>query len=166
MMQDDPNVFDEVSITIPMLKSSNLQSQYHIGFRSQSTSWPTNPVGHYIKTLSSSPKGTVIADLGCGDATLASALLPKGLIVLSYDLVSRDMNGLVVQVDICGRIPLPGSEDEEKTASVQGQVVDVCVCSLSLMSTNWVGCIKECWRILKMGSVGDIHDAPPLLIFN
>jgi len=113
-------------------------------------------VEHYINTLSRSPKGTIIADLGCGDASLAQALLPKGLVVLSFDLVSRNPNGLVIEADICTRIPLPGSEnssegDSKEGDTSMGQVVDVCVCSLSLMSTNWVGCVKECWRILKNG---------------
>ena len=128
--------------------------QYHSGFRSQSSSWPTNPVEHYISTLSRSPIRTVIADLGCGDAALARALLPKGMIVLNYDLVSRDPSGLVVEADICTGIPLPGCENQDAAEqAVEGQIVDVCVCSLSLMSTNWVSCVRECWRILKMGYV-------------
>jgi ribosomal RNA-processing protein 8 len=133
-----------------------MDTQYHLGFRSQSSAWPTNPVDHYITTLSRSPKGTIIADLGCGDATLARELLPKGLVVLSYDLVSRNPDGLVVEADICARIPLPGGEEgpaegAEDGSGATGQVVDVCVCSLSLMNTNWVGCVRECWRILKDG---------------
>lgn len=86
----------------------------------------------------------VIADLGCGDAALAKALVPKGFCVLSYDLQSDE--AYVVATDICSRLPLPGAADGST-----GQIVDVIVCSLSLMSINWLGCIREAWRVLKPG---------------
>ncbi|GJJ07515.1 hypothetical protein Clacol_001717 [Clathrus columnatus] len=127
LMQNDPNLFQE----------------YHSGFRSQVLSWPQNPVQHFISVLSSSPEGTVVVDLGCGEAALAKSLIPKGICVLSYDLVRCPP--YVIEADICQWIPLPGSEHSD-----EGHVVDVCVCALSLMGTNWVGCIRECWRILKM----------------
>ncbi|KAJ7086760.1 methyltransferase-domain-containing protein [Mycena epipterygia] len=132
MMQKDPKVYEE----------------YHTGFRHQVQSWPTNPVQHYISILSKYPSKTVIADLGCGDAAMARSLTPKGLNVLSFDLVSDGT--FVIETDICVKIPLPGSEaaDGEKSES-QGQVVDVVVCALSLMGTNWTNCIREAWRILK-----------------
>ncbi|KIJ56747.1 hypothetical protein M422DRAFT_22901 [Sphaerobolus stellatus SS14] len=128
LMQEDPKVFEE----------------YHTGFRQQVLSWPSNPVNHYIDALSSYPKGTVIVDLGCGEAMLAQTLVPKGLCVLSYDLVSD--GSYILEADVCQRVPLPGSEDP-----AEGQVVDVCVCALSLMSLDWVSCIREIWRILKTG---------------
>ena len=84
----------------------------------------------------------MIVDLGCGDAALARDLVPKGFVILSYDLVAA--NPFIVATDICDRLPLPGSEEDEK-----GQIVDVVVCSLSLMSTNWLVCIREARRILK-----------------
>lgn len=107
---------------------------------------PKNPISHYISTLASYPKGTVIADLGCGDAALARNLVPRGLIVLSYDLIS--CSSFVVEADICKHIPLPGGEGESDN---EGQVVDIVVCSLSLMATNWLYCIREAWRVLKIG---------------
>ncbi|KAI0347430.1 hypothetical protein BDW22DRAFT_528534 [Trametopsis cervina] len=137
MMRENPEVF----------------SEYHSGFRHQTHSWPDNPVSQYITSLSSHSPGTVIVDLGCGDAALAKALVPKGFVVLSYDLVSD--GEYVIEADICQRIPLPGSEDEEKTDSAQ--VADVVVCALSLMSTNWVSCVREAWRILK--SKGELRIA-------
>ncbi|KAJ7499050.1 methyltransferase-domain-containing protein [Mycena latifolia] len=71
-----------------------------------------------------------------------------GLNVLSFDLVSDGM--FVVEADICSKIPLPGSEAVEgEKSDGQGQVVDVVVCALSLMGTNWTNCIREAWRILK-----------------
>ena len=123
-------------------------AQYHTGFRHQVQSWPTNPIQHYISLLSKYPVRTLIADLGCGDASLAKALAPLGMKVLSYDFVSDGV--FVVEADICSRLPLPGSEgaESEKTNG-EGQVVDVVVCSLSLMGTNWPNSLREAWRILK-----------------
>ncbi|KAG6854994.1 hypothetical protein C0991_005923 [Blastosporella zonata] len=132
MMKEDPRVFQD----------------YHAGFRHQVQLWPTNPVEHYISVLSKYPKKTVVADLGCGDAAMARSLVPEGLTILSFDLVSDD--AFVVEADICDKIPLPGSEPTEKSEG-DGQVVDVVVCALSLMGTNWPNCIREAWRILKPG---------------
>jgi ribosomal RNA-processing protein 8 len=99
--------------------------------------------------LSSYPAKTVIADLGCGDAALARALVPKGLTVLSFDLVSD--GAFVVEADTHVKIPLPGSEGEGGEGEGEGHVVDVVVCALSLMGLNWPNCIRETWRILKPG---------------
>ncbi|TFY69463.1 hypothetical protein EVJ58_g370 [Rhodofomes roseus] len=136
MMRENPKVFEE----------------YHTGFRHQVHSWPTNPVSHYISVLSAYPGKTVIADLGCGDAALARALVPKGFTVLSFDLVSD--NTYVIEADACVRLPLPGSEDpdeaeEDIDSEGRGGVVDVVVCALSLMGTNWPNCIREAWRVLR-----------------
>jgi ribosomal RNA-processing protein 8 len=71
MMQENPAIFCESCINFYVLTTLlKMNMQYHLGFRSQSSSWPTNPIDHYITTISRSPKGTVIADLACGDATL------------------------------------------------------------------------------------------------
>ncbi|KIK65394.1 hypothetical protein GYMLUDRAFT_219386 [Collybiopsis luxurians FD-317 M1] len=132
MMQDDSTVY----------------ADYHSGFRQQVQSWPTNPVEHYIERLSEYPAKTVVADLGCGDAAIARVLLPKGISVLSFDLVSN--NPYVVAADICGTLPLPGSEGtESSTSDGEAHIVDVVVFSLSLMSKNWPQSIREAWRILK-----------------
>ncbi|KAL5530539.1 RRP8 [Sanghuangporus sanghuang] len=128
LINENPTIFDE----------------YHLGFRRQVTSWPKNPVDHFIKTLSSYPERSVIVDLGCGDAALARNLVPKGYTVLSFDLCSA--NPFIVAADICGRLPLPGFE-----ANDEGQVVDVVVCCLSLMNSNWLNCVRETGRILKKG---------------
>lgn len=134
--------------------------QYHVGFRHQVQSWPSNPVSHYISELSSYPTKTVIADLGCGDAALARALLTKNFTVLSFDLVSD--GAYVIEADICSRVPLPGS-GPQSAAAIQGeaQVVDVVVCALSLMSINWPKCISEAWRILRPGCAA-YHDLAKL----
>ncbi|KAF8211249.1 methyltransferase-domain-containing protein [Mycena galopus ATCC 62051] len=131
-----------------MQKDAKVYEEYHTGFRHQVQSWPTNPVQHYIAALSAYPAKTVIADLGCGDAAMARSLIPKGFNVLSFDLVSD--GAFVVEADICDKIPLPGSEPAEgEKSDGKGQVVDVVVCALSLMGTNWTNCIREAWRILK-----------------
>ncbi|KAF4602215.1 25S rRNA (adenine645-N1)-methyltransferase [Pleurotus pulmonarius] len=133
MMHEDPQMFEE----------------YHSGFRRQVQSWPSNPVEVYIEELSSRP-GLVIADLGCGDAVLAQSLVPKGLTVLSFDLVSR--NPYVIEADICAKLPLPGSEpssNDGDPSAGDAHVVDLVVCALSLMGTNWPNCIREAWRVLK-----------------
>lgn len=122
--------------------------QYHNGFRQQVLSWPTNPADHYVETLSSYHVNTIVADLGCGDAAIARALIPKGISVLSFDLVSH--SPYVVEADICGTLPLPGSEGTEGSLSEgEAHIVDIVVFSLSLMSTNWPKSIREAWRILK-----------------
>ncbi len=84
-------------------------------------------------------------DLGCGDAALAKALVPKGFKVLSFDVVSD--GDFVIEADICDHIPLPGTERGG------GNIVDVVVFSLSLMSTNWPQSIREARRVLKSKSV-------------
>ncbi len=158
LMSQDPVVFADVCL----LPHSGLHvltahsGQYHVGFRHQVESWPTNPVAHYISSLSSYPAKTVIADLGCGDAALARALVPKDMTVLSFDLVSD--GAYVVEADTCSRVPLPGSEPGPGggKSDGEGQVVDVVVCALSLMGTNWPGCIREAWRILRSGCVSHL----------
>ncbi|KAN0126628.1 putative methyltransferase domain containing protein [Russula decolorans] len=135
MMREDRAVFDD----------------YHKGFRHQVESWPSNAVSHYISDLSAYPPRTVIADLGCGDAALARALIPKGYTVMSFDLVAD--RAFVVEADIFDRLPLPGSEVDsdgnEKLGQGHAQIINVVVCALSLMGTNWPNCIREAWRILR-----------------
>jgi ribosomal RNA-processing protein 8 len=68
--------------------------------------------------------------------------------VLSFDLVSD--GAFVIEADACQKIPLPGSEGGDSGISVgEAQVVDVVVCALSLMNTNWPTCIREAWRVLR-----------------
>lgn len=132
------------------------------------------PLPHIISLLSPLPRGTVIADLGCGDADLARALVPSGKVVLSYDLVgdvggvrSVGSEGWVVPCDFLTGVPLPGrpggeadSEADGKKAKKGGnkkkdpaasEIVDVVVCCLSLMGTNWLGGVYEAARILRQG---------------
>ncbi|KAI8333386.1 methyltransferase-domain-containing protein [Chlamydoabsidia padenii] len=118
LFQEKPELFDE----------------YHEGFRHQVESWPVNPVDLILEQLSKMPKGTVVADLGCGDAVIGHTL--KKQKVLSYDLIAK--NDKVIACDIT-KLPLSAN------------VVDVVVFSLSLMGTNYVDFLKEAHRILKEG---------------
>ncbi|KAL1883805.1 hypothetical protein VTK73DRAFT_8341 [Phialemonium thermophilum] len=79
-----------------------------------------------------------IADLGCGDAALATALQPLQrklrLDVRSFDLQSP--SPLVTRADI-SNLPLPDGS------------VDVAIFCLALMGTNWIDFIEEAYRILR-----------------
>ncbi|WVF69244.1 hypothetical protein IAT40_004020 [Kwoniella sp. CBS 6097] len=163
-----------------MKKDPKIFADYHNTHRLLTSGWPSPPLPHIIKTLSPLPAGTVIADLGCGDAGLARALVPQGKIVLSYDLVGD--SGWVVEADFLEKVPLPGrpgglnhvsnssnsgdaAESGKKSKKGKGrnghghasadanasEIVDVVVCCLSLMGVNWVGGIAEACRILKRG---------------
>lgn len=79
-----------------------------------------------------------IADLGCGDARLASELQADKsklrLEILSFDLHSP--SPLVTKADI-SNLPLANGS------------VDVAVFCLALMGTNWIDFIEEAYRILR-----------------
>ena len=152
MMREDPAVFDDVrSVCFFLPVLTHATPQYHKGFRHQVESWPSNAVSHYISALSAYPPRTVIADFGCGDAALARALIPKGYTVMSFDLVAD--RAFVIEADIFDCLPLPGSEVDrdgnETLGQGHAQIVNVVVCALSLMGTNWPNCIREAWRILR-----------------
>ncbi|KAI0815770.1 methyltransferase-domain-containing protein [Xylaria sp. FL0064] len=149
LFQDSPEMFQE----------------YHEGFRRQVNVWPENPVDGYIEYIKlrgrqrhphkSKPDQTVhaptpslnplvrtngictIADLGCGDAKLATALQSEKkklrLNLLSYDLQSP--SPLVTKADIAN-LPLADGS------------VDVTIFCLALMGTNWLDFIEEAYRIL------------------
>ncbi|OHE98814.1 methyltransferase domain-containing protein [Colletotrichum orchidophilum] len=144
--------------------SPEMFSEYHEGFRRQVEVWPENPVDGYIRDIKLRAKarfpnargrpgaqpapngpqplprtdGTCyIADLGCGDARLASTLDPESkklkLQITSYDLHSPAKH--VTKADIAN---LPLENDS----------VDVAIFCLALMGTNWLDFIEEAYRIL------------------
>lgn len=76
-----------------------------------------------IVDLSILPKGSLIADIGCGDAKI-SKKLGNQFKVHSFDLVA--LNDCVTVADMT-HLPLPS------------QSVDACVFCLSLMGTNIAG---------------------------
>ena len=181
MMQQDPKIFSDVSHWMSSRKyqyERNLtRVQYHLTHRALTSAWPSPPLPHIISLLSPLPARTVIADLGCGDAGLARALVPQGKIVLSYDLVGDRGNvgggngeGWVVEADFLSSVPLPGrtggsasttkkpeggkgKRAKKGSKAESSEIVDVVVCCLSLMGTNWIGGIYEACRILKQGYV-------------
>ena len=146
----------------------HLDSQYHIGFRSQAATWPVHPLALIAQSLLSSlPANALIADFGCGDAALARTLVPttapavatlpampslkvpaklvaqKQLKVASFDLLSQ--SSYVVEAE-CSSVPLPGGD-------AGGEIVDAVVCCLSLMGTDWIRMVREAKRVLKDGCV-------------
>ncbi|WOO77324.1 Ribosomal RNA-processing protein 8 [Vanrija pseudolonga] len=163
-----------------MAKDPKIFADYHNTHRALTAGWPSPPLPHIIALLAPLPKASVIADLGCGDAGLARALVPQGKVVLSYDLVGdsgvagadeersgKGTDGWVVECDFLTRVPLPGRpgglaaepqpKKSKKRDPAAAEVVDAVVCCLSLMGTNWVGGIYEAARILKQG--GAFHIA-------
>ncbi|KAI8956085.1 methyltransferase-domain-containing protein [Xylaria longipes] len=149
LFQDSPEMFQE----------------YHEGFRRQVNVWPENPVDGYIEDIrlrgrqryphkskpgQAAPTPTTnvlplvrtngvctIADLGCGDAKLATTMQTEkkklNLNILSYDLQSP--SPLVTKADIAN-LPLADGS------------VDVVIFCLALMGTNWLDFIEEAYRIL------------------
>ncbi|KAI1306861.1 methyltransferase-domain-containing protein [Xylaria venustula] len=145
--------------------SPEMFQEYHEGFRRQVNVWPENPVDGYIEYIkkrgqqkqlykprpgqaahASTPDAyplvrtsgiCTIADLGCGDAKLATALQSEKkklhLNILSYDLQSP--SPLVTKADIANLPLVDGS-------------VDVVIFCLALMGTNWLDFIEEAYRIL------------------
>ena len=88
-----------------------------------------------------------IVDLGCGDATLAGSLFPSakslGLRLLSFDLAKGDTPNahLVTVADISNL----------SAAGVRDATVDIAICCLCLMGTNWVDVVDECARVVRGG---------------
>ena len=88
-----------------------------------------------------------IVDLGCGDATLAGSLSPSakslGLELLSFDLAKGDTpNAHLITVADISNLSVAGVKDG---------TVDIAICCLSLMGTNWVDVVGECARIVRGG---------------
>lgn len=148
--------------------SPEMFTEYHEGFRRQVEVWPENPVAGYIADIRARARARyqskhnrnnkpqdgqpqleplprnrdtnlcTIADLGCGDAALASTLAKEKsklkLELLSFDLSSQ--HPLVTKADIAN-LPLANG------------TVDVAVFCLALMGTNWVDFIDEAYRVLR-----------------
>ncbi|KAE8377643.1 methyltransferase-domain-containing protein [Aspergillus bertholletiae] len=151
--------------------SPELFDEYHAGFSRQvKESWPSNPVDGYIQAIRSRAKvpagprrgdkpgsksrdplprrpngACTIADLGCGDAQLARALIPSAqklkLNFQSYDLHAPE-GSPITKADISN---LPVNDGS----------VDVAIFCLSLMGTNWVSFVEEAWRVLRSDGKGE-----------
>lgn len=110
---------------------------YHNGFAQQVQKWPNHPLEAIIKWLKKKPNGSVVLDMGCGDAKIAASVGDVHK-VHSYDLVA--MNPLVVACDMA-HLPLEAS------------FADIVVFCLSLMGSNLIDYIKEARRVLKYGGI-------------
>ena len=93
-------------------------------------------------------RGTcTIADLGCGDAHLAASLHPLrtslNLNLLSFDLAKGDTPNmhLITVADISNLL----------SVGIRDSSIDIAICCLSLMNTNWVSVVDECSRIVRGG---------------
>ncbi|TKY88606.1 hypothetical protein EX895_002595 [Sporisorium graminicola] len=161
--------------------------EYHQGFREQVRSWPKNPLDRIVelfdKSLSNTTSkgkgknkgtqprpttgaakarftpGALVIDLGAGEGGLAKKLVPKGIKVLCYDLVTTS-DGWVRKQDTAaiGGLPLPGFFEDSNPLGLQvapkgtaDGVADVAVFCLSLMGTNWIHMLLEAKRVLRTG---------------
>ncbi|KFD52816.1 hypothetical protein M513_06307 [Trichuris suis] len=104
---------------------------YHVGYRAQVSKWPVNPVVLVAKWLKRKPSSWKVADMGCGDAQLATLVKNK---VYSFDFLA--LNDRVTACNMA-KVPLPDCH------------VQVCLFCLSLMGTNLADYINEAFRILK-----------------
>ncbi|XP_008784309.2 ribosomal RNA-processing protein 8 [Phoenix dactylifera] len=115
LFKNDPQLFDV----------------YHAGYQEQMSHWPEQPVNIIIRWLKSHSTSLIVADFGCGNASLAKNVKNK---VFSIDLVSSDPSVIVCDMS---HTPLDNSS------------VDVAVFCLSLMGTNFPNYLQEAKRVLK-----------------
>lgn len=92
-----------------------------------------NPLDVIIRHVKAAPKGTRVADFGCGEARLSASVPHK---THSFDLVAA--NDRVTACDIA-HVPL-GNE-----------CVDIAVFCLSLMGTDYIDFLREARRVLVPG---------------
>jgi len=103
-------------------------------------STPSSSENGNIEALPRTKGQCIIADLGCGDATLGRTLLSSktcaknNVQVLSYD-IGGSADGFVTRADIANLSLSDGS-------------VDVAIFCLALMGTNWIDFVEEAWRVL------------------
>ncbi|CAD6196882.1 unnamed protein product [Caenorhabditis auriculariae] len=111
---------------------------YHKGFADQTKKWPIDPVKELIRWLNGGVSdGSVILDLGCGEAKIAAAVGHR------YKVRSFDLLSINERVEACDMAHLPVEESS----------ADVCIFCLSLMGTNLQDYIKEAYRVLKTGGI-------------
>ena len=120
-----------------MAADPSLFSVYHEGFRVQVGGWPVNPLDVVIAKLSRLPRGTVVADFGCGEGRLG-ATLGGTLVVHSFDL-GAPPGVRHITITSSTRVPLPDAS------------VDVCVFCLALMGTDYLDCVSEAARVGRDG---------------
>lgn len=109
-------------------------AHYHVGFREQTKSWPVNPVDIFIRRLKKRKERLTIADLGCGEAKIASTLKDLDFTIHSFDLAAVNE---FVTVGSMTDMPLDSN------------TVDIAIFCLSLMNTDYTIALTEAHRILK-----------------
>ena len=101
------------------------------GFKEQTKGWPSKPLDKAIQWLKGKPKSWRVADLGCGEAMLATQVTQR---VDSFDLIAKRPE--VVACNMAS-LPLPDS------------CIDAAIFCLSLMGTDYGSFIEEATRVLK-----------------
>ncbi|KAG8345918.1 hypothetical protein TRVL_03255 [Trypanosoma vivax] len=134
-----------------LLRDPSTFADYHNGYQQQLKQWPIKPYevvleallkdrrGRFLANKAKSmpgyiPQSWIITDMGCGEAHISQQLVPKGYKVHSFDLCATNPHVTVADIS---NVPLESNS------------VDICVFSLSLMSTNYIECLYEAFRILK-----------------
>ncbi|KAH9386454.1 ribosomal RNA-processing protein 8 [Nematocida major] len=115
-----------------------LFQKYHEGYREQVAKWPFNPVDRIVNQLRNVDAKHVIADMGCGDATIAKRFKERQ--VHSFDLIKPEDDKYVVEADI-------------RNTPLKNESVEVVVFCLSLMGEDASAYIEEAYRILKPGAL-------------
>ncbi|VVC91122.1 unnamed protein product [Leptidea sinapis] len=117
LFKEDPNAFQT----------------YHEGYQQQVKKWPVNPLDVIVKRILQMPKSLIIADMGCGKASLSQQVPNK---VRSFDLVAANTS-----VEVCDIAHTP----------LLSCSVDVAVYCLALMGTDLTQYLLEANRVLKVG---------------
>ncbi|EME29685.1 Ribosomal RNA-processing protein 8 [Galdieria sulphuraria] len=116
---------------------------YHNGYGKQMETWPQKPLEFcqsWLKQYCKENKSFVIADFGCGNqAQLEDKLNRPNIRFHSFDLVKTEDPRVIP----CNVINVP----------LNNKSVDVVVCCLSLMGTDYAKIIQEAHRILKKSGV-------------
>ena len=116
--------------------------EYHELYREARKDWTVVPYDEFIR-WAELRQGLVIADFGCGEASVAAALADRHTI---YSLDHVAISEAVVACDMA-HTPL----DDES--------VDVALFSLSLMGTNIADYLREANRVLKLDGTLHIYEA-------
>lgn len=166
-----------------MKKDPKIFADYHLAHRAQTAAWPSPPLPHIVDQIRPLPRGTVVADLGCGDAGLARALVPEGKVVLSFDLVGDagvpgagdgarsegSGEGWVVQADFLSQVPLPGrpgglaSTDESRAWEKTGRVGKTGKKKADKAASEVVDVAVCCLSLMGVNWIGGVYEAVRVL---
>ncbi len=114
------------------LKNPEVWHEYHRLYRQQRESWTIIPFEYWTKRIKKFPDSYLIADFGCGEATLHDKF---GSRVLSFDHVS-----IGPHVQSC--------DMSDVSEFIKDGHIAIAIFSLSLMAKNWVEYLREASRCL------------------